>query len=151
MHLKFQYGNAKGKAFTEEEDRFIVCMTHQLGYGRWEELKYEVSPALVHAQRRCERATGREGECVCGVHAVCKHDGRTSAMAPVRWRFWPTMLNRNAKCSAATMSHSHLLTLFCAQVRRSWNFRFDWFIKSRTPKELENRFKQVLLCSRVRV
>ena len=61
---------AKGKAFTEEEDRFIVCMTHQLGYGRWEELKYEV--------------------------------------------------------------------------RRSWNFRFDWFIKSRTPKELENRFKQLV-------
>ena len=70
LHLKFQYGNAKGKAFTEEEDRFIVCMTHQLGYGRWEELKYEV--------------------------------------------------------------------------RRSWNFRFDWFIKSRTPKELENRFKQLV-------
>ena len=63
LHLKFQYGNAKGKAFTEEEDRFIVCMTHQLGYGRWEELKYEV--------------------------------------------------------------------------RRSWNFRFDWFNKSRTPKELD--------------
>ena len=30
------------------------------------------------------------------------------------------------------------------QVRRSWNFRFDWFIKSRTPKELENRFKQLV-------
>jgi SWI/SNF-related matrix-associated actin-dependent regulator of chromatin subfamily A member 5 len=70
QHLKFQYGNAKGKAFTEEEDRFIVCMCHQLGYGRWEELKYEV--------------------------------------------------------------------------RRSWNFRFDWFIKSRTPKELEARFKQLV-------
>ena len=52
LHLKFQYGNAKGKAFTEEEDRFIVCMTHQLGYGRWEELKYEVSPALGRARRR---------------------------------------------------------------------------------------------------
>lgn len=70
QQLKFQYGNAKGKAFTEEEDRFIVCMTHQLGYGRWEELKYEI--------------------------------------------------------------------------RRSWNFRFDWFIKSRTPKELEARFKQLV-------
>ncbi|KAJ1475998.1 hypothetical protein T484DRAFT_1826400, partial [Baffinella frigidus] len=32
QQLKFQYGNAKGKAFTEEEDRFIVCMCHQLGY-----------------------------------------------------------------------------------------------------------------------
>mmetsp|Transcript_9541 Transcript_9541/g.23280 ORF Transcript_9541/g.23280 Transcript_9541/m.23280 type:complete len:1000 (-) Transcript_9541:139-3138(-) len=70
QHLKFIYGNAKGKAFTEEEDRFVVCMCHQLGYGRWEELKYEV--------------------------------------------------------------------------RKSWNFRFDWFIKSRTPKELEARFKQLV-------
>ena len=67
---QFQYGNVKDKVLAEEEDRFIVCMTHQLGYGRWEELKYEV--------------------------------------------------------------------------RRSWNFRFDWFIKSRTPKELENRFKQLV-------
>mmetsp|Transcript_59635 Transcript_59635/g.158716 ORF Transcript_59635/g.158716 Transcript_59635/m.158716 type:complete len:1056 (+) Transcript_59635:1184-4351(+) len=70
QQLKFQYGNAKGKAFTEEEDRFLVCMTHQLGYGRWEELKYEI--------------------------------------------------------------------------RKAWNFRFDWFIKSRTPKELEARFKQLV-------
>ena len=70
LHLKFQYGNAKGKAFTEEEDRFIVCMTHQLGYGRWEELKYEV--------------------------------------------------------------------------RRSWNFRFDWFIKSRTPKVTKKNSQSAL-------
>jgi SWI/SNF-related matrix-associated actin-dependent regulator of chromatin subfamily A member 5 len=33
------------QAFTEEEDRFLVCMTHQLGYGRWEELKYEIRKA----------------------------------------------------------------------------------------------------------
>ena len=42
QQLKLVYGNAKGKTFNEEEDRFIVCMVHQLGYGRWEELKYEV-------------------------------------------------------------------------------------------------------------
>jgi len=43
--LRIQYGASKGKAFTEEEDRFIVCMTNQLGYGRWEELKCEIRKA----------------------------------------------------------------------------------------------------------
>jgi len=68
--LRIQYGASKGKAFTEEEDRFIVCMTNQLGYGRWEELKCEI--------------------------------------------------------------------------RKAWNFRFDWYIKSRKPLELENRFKTLV-------
>jgi len=63
--LKIQYGPSKGKAYTEEEDRFLVCMVHKLGYGAWEELK--------------------------------------------------------------------------AEIRNSWRFRFDWFIKSRTPQELARR------------
>ena len=40
--MKFGYGTAKGKAYTEEEDRFILCMTNKLGYGEWEELKTEI-------------------------------------------------------------------------------------------------------------
>ena len=32
--LEAPYGNAKGKAFTEEEDRFVVCMCHQLVISR---------------------------------------------------------------------------------------------------------------------
>jgi len=40
--LQLKYGNNRGKLFTEEEDRFLVCMTNELGYGRWEELKREV-------------------------------------------------------------------------------------------------------------
>ncbi len=40
--LSIKYGNNRGKLFTEEEDRFLVCMTHELGYGKWEELKREV-------------------------------------------------------------------------------------------------------------
>lgn len=42
QELKFQYGPAKGKAYTEEEDRFLVCMVHKLGYGAWDELKAEI-------------------------------------------------------------------------------------------------------------
>ena len=40
--LSIKYGNNRGKLFTEEEDRFLVCMTHELGYGKWDELKREV-------------------------------------------------------------------------------------------------------------
>jgi len=40
--LKIQYGANKGKAFTEEEDRFLICAVHELGYGRWDELKAEI-------------------------------------------------------------------------------------------------------------
>lgn len=63
--LRIQYGPNKGKAFTEEEDRFLICAVHELGYGRWDELK--------------------------------------------------------------------------AEIRKSWRFRFDWFIKSRSPQELQRR------------
>jgi SWI/SNF-related matrix-associated actin-dependent regulator of chromatin subfamily A member 5 len=42
QELKLQYGQAKGKAYTEEEDRFLVCMMHKLGYGAWDELKAEI-------------------------------------------------------------------------------------------------------------
>lgn len=63
--LTIAYGSNKGKAFTEEEDRFLVCMMQELGYGAWEQLKQEI--------------------------------------------------------------------------RKTWLFRFDWFIKSRTPAELQRR------------
>jgi len=63
--LKITYGHNRGKSFTTEEDVFLLCMTHELGYGRWDELKMEI--------------------------------------------------------------------------RRAWQFRFDWFLKSRTPQELNRR------------
>jgi SWI/SNF-related matrix-associated actin-dependent regulator of chromatin subfamily A member 5 len=61
--LQLVYGQNKGKGYTEEEDRFILCMIHKLGYGNWDDLK--------------------------------------------------------------------------AEIRKSWRFRFDWFIKSRTPQVRE--------------
>jgi len=36
------YGANKGKAYTEEEDRFIVCSIAKLGYGAWDELKADI-------------------------------------------------------------------------------------------------------------
>lgn len=38
-HPQINYGANKGKAYTEEEDRFILCTIHQLGYGAWDDLK----------------------------------------------------------------------------------------------------------------
>lgn len=32
--LRLSYGNNKGKNYTEEEDRFLVCMLHKLGFDK---------------------------------------------------------------------------------------------------------------------
>lgn len=42
LELKIQYGANKGKAYTEEEDRFLLCMMHKLGHGAWDEMKAEI-------------------------------------------------------------------------------------------------------------
>jgi SWI/SNF-related matrix-associated actin-dependent regulator of chromatin subfamily A member 5 len=69
-NLKINYAGNKGKTYTEEEDIFLVCATHALGYGNWDELKREI--------------------------------------------------------------------------RKSWRFRFDWFLKSRTIFELQRRVDQLI-------
>ncbi|KAF3812631.1 hypothetical protein GH733_019433 [Mirounga leonina] len=40
--LRIQYGTSKGKNYTEEEDRFLICMLHKMGFDRenvYEELR----------------------------------------------------------------------------------------------------------------
>jgi SWI/SNF-related matrix-associated actin-dependent regulator of chromatin subfamily A member 5 len=67
LELKIQYGANKNKAYTEEEDRFLVCMMHRLGYGAWDEMKAEIrkswrfrfdwffkSRTPVELNRRCD-------------------------------------------------------------------------------------------------
>ena len=63
--LDVVYGTNRSKTFIDDEDRWLVCMTHKLGYGRWEDIKLEV--------------------------------------------------------------------------RKAWQFRFNWWFKSRTPVELKRR------------
>lgn len=63
--LKIQYGQNKGKAYTQEEDIFLLCATHKVGYGNWDSLKEEI--------------------------------------------------------------------------KKSWQFRFDWFLKSRTTFQIQQR------------
>jgi len=45
--LKIVYGQNKGKGFTEEEDRFLVCQVHKLGWGHWDELKSEIRKSYL--------------------------------------------------------------------------------------------------------
>ncbi|EGC28868.1 hypothetical protein DICPUDRAFT_4822, partial [Dictyostelium purpureum] len=42
QQLKIQYGIKKNKTYNDDEDIFLVCMIHKLGYGAWEELKEEI-------------------------------------------------------------------------------------------------------------
>lgn len=68
--LDIIYSGTRSKTFIDEEDRWLVCMTEQLGYGRFEILK--------------------------------------------------------------------------AEVRKAWQFRFNWWIKSRTPAELRRRIDSLI-------
>lgn len=46
--LRLQYGTNKGKNYTEEEDRFLVCMLHKLGFDKenvYDELRTSVRQA----------------------------------------------------------------------------------------------------------
>ena len=67
--LRIAYGTNKGKNYTEEEDRFLVCMLHKLGFDKenvYEELRAAVRTApqfrfdwfiksrtAMELQRRC--------------------------------------------------------------------------------------------------
>lgn len=46
--LRIQYGTNKGKNYTEEEDRFLICMLHKLGLDR-ENVYDELRIAVRHA------------------------------------------------------------------------------------------------------
>ncbi|BHF58101.1 SWI/SNF-related matrix-associated actin-dependent regulator of chromatin sub A member 5 [Sparganum proliferum] len=67
--LRIQYGTNKGKNYTEEEDRFLICMLHKLGFDRdnvYDDLRLAVrlapqfrfdwfirSRTAMELQRRC--------------------------------------------------------------------------------------------------
>jgi SWI/SNF-related matrix-associated actin-dependent regulator of chromatin subfamily A member 5 len=68
--LSVSYGHNKGKQFIEDEDRFLLCMANEVGFGNWEALRQEV--------------------------------------------------------------------------RRSWQLRFDWFLKSRSATELGRRVESLV-------
>jgi SWI/SNF-related matrix-associated actin-dependent regulator of chromatin subfamily A member 5 len=40
--LRLAYGGGKGKTYTEEEDRFLLCSLPSVGYGNWDQMKAAV-------------------------------------------------------------------------------------------------------------
>ncbi|CAN1857585.1 ISWI chromatin-remodeling complex ATPase CHR11 [Linum perenne] len=46
LELKIQYDQNEGSLYSEECDRFMICMVHKIGYGNWVELKaaFRTSP-----------------------------------------------------------------------------------------------------------
>lgn len=65
--LNIPYGSQKGKYYTEDNDRFLLCMLAQVGIGHWDSLKHEVmksdrfrfdwyikSRTALELQKRCE-------------------------------------------------------------------------------------------------
>lgn len=47
--LRIAYGSNKGKNYTEEEDRFLVCMIHKLGFDRTDNVYDELRAAVRQA------------------------------------------------------------------------------------------------------
>jgi len=47
--LRIAYGSNKGKNYTEEEDRFLVCMLHKLGFDRTDNVYDELRAAIRQA------------------------------------------------------------------------------------------------------
>lgn len=47
--LRISYGANKGKNYTEEEDRFLVCMLHKLGFDK-ENVYEELRAAIRYLQ-----------------------------------------------------------------------------------------------------
>lgn len=48
--LRISYGANKGKNYTEDEDRFLVCMLHKLGFDKenvYEELRAAIRYRIV--------------------------------------------------------------------------------------------------------
>jgi hypothetical protein len=49
--MSFDYGSVPSK-FIVEEDQFLFCATHQIGYGRWDEIKSVIVRARARAHCR---------------------------------------------------------------------------------------------------
>ncbi len=49
--LQLDYGSSKGKAFTVEEDRFLICKMADLGYGNWDQLQVRACLGLCALAR----------------------------------------------------------------------------------------------------
>ncbi|CAI5467210.1 unnamed protein product [Closterium sp. Yama58-4] len=110
VELRIQYGTNKGKYYTEESDRFMICMIQRLGYGNWDELRAAVRQSHLfkfdwflksrqppELARRCDtliRLVEKENQELEEKERQAKRDKKNSAK--VRWRFSVKLLSRQA-------------------------------------------------------
>ncbi|XP_044355268.1 probable chromatin-remodeling complex ATPase chain isoform X2 [Triticum aestivum] len=106
LELKVQYGTNKGKFYNEECDRFMLCMAHKLGYGKWDELRsaFRMSPLFrfdwfVKARsaqelaRRCDtlvRLVEKENQEYDERERQARKEKRLAKMTPTKQKMTPT-------------------------------------------------------------
>uniref|UniRef100_A0A3B6ECG9 Chromatin-remodeling complex ATPase n=1 Tax=Triticum aestivum TaxID=4565 RepID=A0A3B6ECG9_WHEAT len=106
LELKVQYGTNKGKFYNEECDRFMLCMAHKLGYGKWDELRsaFRKSPLFrfdwfVKARsaqelaRRCDtlvRLVEKENQEYDERERQARKEKRLAKMTPTKQKMTPT-------------------------------------------------------------
>ncbi|VAH56713.1 unnamed protein product [Triticum turgidum subsp. durum] len=106
LELKVQYGTNKGKFYNEECDRFMLCMAHKLGYGKWDELRsaFRKSPLFrfdwfVKARsaqelaRRCDtlvRLVEKENQEYDERERQARKEKRLAKMTPTKQKTTPT-------------------------------------------------------------
>ncbi|TSK22479.1 SWI/SNF-related matrix-associated actin-dependent regulator of chromatin subfamily A member 5 [Bagarius yarrelli] len=58
--LRISYGTNKGKNYTEEEDRFLICMLHKLGFDKESELQRRCNTLITLIERENMELEERE-------------------------------------------------------------------------------------------
>ena len=76
--LRISYGTNKGKNYTEEEDRYLVCMLHKLGFDKeniYDELRASVRQApQFRFDWFIKSRTAMVSVIVCQLFLYCAHD-----------------------------------------------------------------------------
>lgn len=88
--MPINYQGKGGKVFTEEEDRILLCLVHQFGYGAWEKIKQELcsldifafdyylrSRTAAEIGRRCDALMRISGKDNADLEAKEKKDSET--------------------------------------------------------------------------
>ncbi|CAF2671306.1 unnamed protein product [Rotaria sp. Silwood2] len=58
--LRIQYNSNKGKNYTEEDDRFLLCMLHKLGFDKENKLQRRSNTLITFVARENQELEERE-------------------------------------------------------------------------------------------
>ncbi|VDK59401.1 unnamed protein product, partial [Anisakis simplex] len=99
--LRIQYGTNKGKNYTEEEDRFMVCQLHKLGFDKdnvYDELRQ------AELQRRCNTLISLIEKEMGEVENVKSKRGPKSTTTPASAQATNAKENDTSKTSSTSKS-----------------------------------------------